>query len=220
MDAMREVTEEAFEESGSGVGIAFGMDFQIDVAGGAIDGDEGVTLALLQGRQMLEIDVKEADGGLFEDADRELVGFRPLVEVVALETAMDGAAGEPGIDAAAHHLGDVIERQPEADAQLAHQRLLQEREAGRQTLRSMRAIGNGRAAAPAANGGLAHSKLAGKRRHWRVTALDIRPDLRCRCRVGVQVQVHDARRPLTYAMPRSTPIPSNQSPGTKHAGGA
>jgi hypothetical protein len=36
----------------------------------------------------------------------------------------------------------------------------------------------------------------------------------------VQLQVHDARRSLIYEMPRSTPIPSNQSPDTKHAGGA
>jgi hypothetical protein len=35
----------------------------------------------------------------------------------------------------------------------------------------------------------------------------------------VQVQLHDARRSLIYEMPRSTPIPSKQSPGTKHAGG-
>jgi hypothetical protein len=35
----------------------------------------------------------------------------------------------------------------------------------------------------------------------------------------VQVQLHDARRSLMKAMPRSTPIPSNQSPGTKHESG-
>jgi hypothetical protein len=36
----------------------------------------------------------------------------------------------------------------------------------------------------------------------------------------VQVQLHDPRRSLIYEMPRSTPIPSTQSPGTKHEGGA
>jgi hypothetical protein len=36
----------------------------------------------------------------------------------------------------------------------------------------------------------------------------------------VQAQLHDARRSPIYEMPRSTPIPSNQSPGTKHLRGA
>jgi hypothetical protein len=35
----------------------------------------------------------------------------------------------------------------------------------------------------------------------------------------VQVQLHDPRRSLRYETPRSTPIPSNQSPGTKHIRG-
>jgi hypothetical protein len=35
----------------------------------------------------------------------------------------------------------------------------------------------------------------------------------------VQVQLHDARRSLIYEIPRSTPIPSNQSTGTEHEGG-
>jgi hypothetical protein len=39
--------------------------------------------ALLQGRQMLENDVNEADARLLEDADRGLVGLAPLVEPVA-----------------------------------------------------------------------------------------------------------------------------------------
>src|SRR5215216_4070068 len=111
VNAMREVDEEAFEEAAGGIGIALGMDFQIDIAGGAVDGDEGVALAPLQGRQMLDIDMNEADGGLLEDADFGLVGLGSPVEGMAFETPMDGAAGELGIDAAAHHLGDVIERQ-------------------------------------------------------------------------------------------------------------
>jgi hypothetical protein len=32
----------------------------------------------------------------------------------------------------------------------------------------------------------------------------------------VQVQFHDTRRSMIKATPRSTPIPSNQSAGTKH----
>jgi hypothetical protein len=49
--------------------------------------------------------------------------------------------------------------------------------------------------------------------------LDIGSGLRSRRSIGVKVQIHEARRSLTYEMPRSTPIPSNQSSGTEHAGG-
>jgi len=47
------------------------MDLQIDVAGGAVDGDEGVALVTLEGRQMLQVDMDEADAGFFEDANRQ-----------------------------------------------------------------------------------------------------------------------------------------------------
>ena len=57
---MRKVREEAFEEAGGGIGIASGMDLQIDVAGRPIDGDKGVAFASFQGRKMLEIDMNEA----------------------------------------------------------------------------------------------------------------------------------------------------------------
>ena len=170
---MREMGEKALEERCRGIGIAFGVDLQIDIAGGAIDCDEGVALALLQGGQVLEIDVDEADGCLLEDADQGFVGLRSLIEAVAHQTAMDSAAGELAIDAAAHHLGDVIKRQPKSGAQLANQRLLQGGETDRQLLRSMRTIRDRRAAAPAANGRLAHSELAGKHRHRRLAALNV-----------------------------------------------
>jgi hypothetical protein len=49
--------------------------------------------------------------------------------------------------------------------------------------------------------------------------LNIGSDLRCSRGVGVQAQLHDTRRSLTYEMPRSTPIPSNQSSGTQHVRG-
>jgi hypothetical protein len=49
--------------------------------------------------------------------------------------------------------------------------------------------------------------------------LNVSPDFRCGRGIGVQRQLHDARRSLTYEMPRSTLIPSNQSPGTEHESG-
>ncbi len=153
----------------------------------------------------------EADGSLLEDADRRLVGFGSLAEAVALEAAMDGAARELGIGAAPHHLGDVVERQAELGAQFANQRFLDRREADRQSHRRVRAIGHRSAGSPAADGCLADTEFVGQNSHRRSTALNVGPDLRRRRGVGVQVQLHDARRSLAYAMPRSTPIPSNQS---------
>src|SRR5664279_480881 len=93
VNAIWEVSQESPEEACRSLGIAPSMDFDIDVAGGTVDGDEGIAFAPLQGRQMLQIEVNEADRGLFIDADAGLVRFSALADPVALETAMDGAAG-------------------------------------------------------------------------------------------------------------------------------
>src|SRR6478672_869459 len=67
MNAIWEVSEESREEARRRLGIAPCMDLDIDVAGGAVDRDEGIAFAPLQGRQMLQVEVNEADSGLFED---------------------------------------------------------------------------------------------------------------------------------------------------------
>ncbi len=214
VNAVREVGQEAIEETCGGVAIAPWMNLQIDVAGSAIDGDEGIAFAPLQRRQVLEIDVNEADGGLLKDADCGFAGLRSSVQPMALETAMNGAAGQFGIDAAAHHFGDVVERQLQLGPKFADQRLLDRRETDRQRLRNMRAVGDRRAPTPASDRGLTHTQFGRQIRHRLPAALNIGPDLRSGRGVGVQAQLHDARRSLTYEMPRSTPIPSNQSSGT------
>jgi hypothetical protein len=73
----RESGEEAFQEAGGGGGVPAGMDFQIDIARAAVDGDESVAFALLQRRQVFEIDVDEADRGVLETA---LVSIRDHIE--------------------------------------------------------------------------------------------------------------------------------------------
>src|SRR4029077_20687721 len=78
---------------------------------------------------------------------------------------------------------------------------------------------SGAAAAPATDRGLADPQLGGQFSDRLLTSLDVGSRLRRRRGVGVQVQFHDTRHSLTKAMPRSTPIPSNQSPGTKHEAG-
>src|SRR6185312_13993043 len=55
MNLVPEVGQEALEEGGCGFAIASGVDLDIDVTGGAIDGDKGVAFAALQGRQVLQV---------------------------------------------------------------------------------------------------------------------------------------------------------------------
>jgi hypothetical protein len=216
MNTVREVSEEAVEEARCSVSIAPGMDLQIDVAGRPVDGDKGIAFASFQGRQVFEIDVNEADGCLFEDTDRWLAGLGPLAQPMTLETTVGATAGDFSIDAAPHHFGDIIERQLQAGSQLADERFFEQRELGRQPLRRVRAIGDRRAPTPTVNRGLAHPQFVRKLRDRPLAALNVGPNLRCRRSIGVQAQLHDPRRSLIYEMPRSTPIPSNQSPGTEH----
>jgi hypothetical protein len=107
VDRVREVSEEA----GRGLAVPPGVDLQIDVAGGPVDGDEGIALAPFQGGQMFEIHMDEADRGRLEDADRGLAGLGAPVQAMALEAAIEGGARKPGVETAMHHLGDVVERQ-------------------------------------------------------------------------------------------------------------
>jgi hypothetical protein len=98
VNGMREVSKEALQEPGRGVGIPLGMDFQINVTRGAVDGDEGVAFVSLQRRQVLKINMDESDGGLLEDAYRRLGRLGAMAQAMALEAAMDSAARELGIN--------------------------------------------------------------------------------------------------------------------------
>jgi len=197
VNAMRELGDEAAKKAGGGFGIAPGMDFEIDETCGSIDGDEGVTLSSLQGWQVFEIDMDEADGGLLEGADRRFFGLRPLVQPETSKTAMDCAPGETGVDAPPHHLGDVVERQVQFRPQFANQRLVERREASRQRPWRVRAVGNGRTPPPTPDRGLTHAELASQSCYRRSAALNVGPYLWCGRSVGVQGYVHDTRRSLT-----------------------
>lgn len=78
---------------------------------------------------------------------------------MALEAAVDGAARELRVEAAAHGLDDVVERQIEAGAQLDEHALLERAEADGEAMRGVRAIGDAGARYPAADGLLADAKL-------------------------------------------------------------
>src|SRR5215208_497917 len=90
MNLVREMGQEAREEAGCRLAIPSGMDLDIDVAGGAIDGDKGVALVALQGRQVLQVDVDEANTGDLEDAGFWLVRLGACADAVALQATVDG----------------------------------------------------------------------------------------------------------------------------------
>lgn len=158
---MGKVFEEACEEARGGTRIAAGVDFEEDVAGSAIDGDECVALSLLQRRQVFDVDMDEADGGGFEAANGRPLQLGPLIETMPFKRAMNGASGELWIDATGHHLGDVIESQADFGAQLANQGFFDRRKADLKMLGNMRAIADRGTASPASYSGLADAELGG-----------------------------------------------------------
>jgi len=186
VNRIREVSQESPEEAGRSPGIAPAMDFDIDVAGGAVDGDKGIAFAALQGRQMLQVEVNEADGGLFKDADARPVRLVALADPMALQAAMDGAAGQFLVDAAAHHLDDIVQWQLQRCSQFADQRLFHGRQARRQPLRPVRAVADRGPAAPAADRGLADAEFTHQLRHRLLAALDVGSGSRGCGGVGVQ----------------------------------
>ena len=186
MNGMWEVGQEALEEARRGLGIAPSMDFDIDVAGGAVDRDEGIAFAPLQGRQMLQVEVNEADSGLFEDADTGPVRSLPLADIMALEAATDGAAGQLPVDATPHHLDDVVQRQLQRRSRFADQRLFHGRQTRRQPFRPVRAVPDRAPAAPAPDRGLADAEFTRQLPHRLFAALDVGSGSRSCGRIGVQ----------------------------------
>src|SRR5712691_4926536 len=112
----------------------------------------------------------------------------------ALEATVDGAARQGGIETAAHRFDDVVERQGEGAAQLDAQRLFPIGHRGGQPMRHMRAVMDLAAAAPAGDGAGADPELARQSGGRGGAVLNVGPYPRRRGRVGVQLQVHDARR--------------------------
>jgi hypothetical protein len=186
VNAMWEVGQESREEARRSLGIAPSMDFDIDVAGGAVDRDEGIAFAPLQGSQVLQIEVNEADGRLLKDANTGPVRLLALADRMALEAAVDGATGQLIVDATSHHLDDIVQRQLQRCSQFADQCLFHGRQARRQPLRPVRAVVDRGPAAPATDRGLADAKFPRQLRHRLLAALDVGSGSRSCGRIGVQ----------------------------------
>jgi hypothetical protein len=172
------------------------MDFHIDISRGAVDRDEDVAFAPLQGGQMFQVDMDEADRRLLKDAGFGFVRLWSSADAVALQAAVNCAARQGRPDTALHHLNNVVQGQLQRCPKLANKRLLRACQADRQLLRSMRAVLNRGSAAPAADGGLADAELGRKLGHRLLAALDVSACPRRRRRIGMQAQLHDPRRSL------------------------
>ena len=108
VNRMREVGQEPGQECSSGLTISLGVDLQIDVAGGSIDGDECVALTFVQRREMLKIDVDKANCRLFKEAHRGLLRLWPVAKRVSFEASMCGASRYCWVDAASHYFGNIV----------------------------------------------------------------------------------------------------------------
>jgi hypothetical protein len=124
---MGEVSPRSFQKGGSGFGIAARMGLDMDDAGGAVDGDEGIALFAFERRQVFEVNVDEADWRGLEGSDGRLRLGRSPGNAVACKAAVDGAARQLLVDPTAHHLGDIIERELQPPSQFANQLLLHRR---------------------------------------------------------------------------------------------
>src|SRR6516162_8024061 len=114
VDRKREAVEEAREKTRGGGGAAIGEDFEIDKASSAIDRDIGVAAPAAERRQVFDIDVDKAGRRVgSESGGRCLVGGEAGGEIVPHQAAVDSAARQLRVDAAAHRFDDVVERQRE-----------------------------------------------------------------------------------------------------------
>ena len=97
MNLVREVGQEALEEGRCRLAIPPGMDLDIDVTGGAIDRDKDVALVALQVRQVLQVDVDEANTGGLEDPGFWLVRFGACADAVSLQATVMAPRDSPAL---------------------------------------------------------------------------------------------------------------------------
>ena len=112
-----------------------------------------------------------------------------------LQAAVDGAARQRGIDAAPHRLGDVVERQGEAAAQLDDQGFFPIRHHRGQPMRTGRAVDELGARLPPRHGPAVDAELAGQRAGRGAALLDIGAGARRRGGIGVQLESITRRSP-------------------------
>jgi hypothetical protein len=114
VDGVTKGGEEAVEGGSDGIGAAVVEDVDMDEAGGALDGDEDISVPTFELGQMLEIgmDIAERLGG---ERLAGLVGLGDgrgrAGDAVSPPQAVEGGARDIVAHASAHHLECIVERQ-------------------------------------------------------------------------------------------------------------
>ncbi len=135
--------DDASHERGTCRPLGGGVEFDRGELGHAVDGEEHVQLAL-GGAQLATVRMDIADFGFFEALlfGRAVLGFRQSGDAMALEAAMERAAGEGG-NAVAQAAEHVIERQQGSRAELDDDGLLGLGQHGAAWLGSQGCVGGG-----------------------------------------------------------------------------
>ena len=224
VDRIAEGAEKAGHRRRHRRGLAVGDDLDMGEAADPLDGDEGEFGTAPELAEILEVDMDIAEADWIEPAGRlgrwASLG-QPSRQAETDQAAPDRAPRQGRREAAAHHLGDVVEAEAGVSAQHRDERLLLRRGGGVEMVAGMAAIGLGLAAAPATNGGLRNAELPRQLRNGSRARLDIGPGARRRRGIRMETQVHQITPSrCSSTMPRRTPETSNQSHGIKHPGAA
>jgi len=213
MDGEREAVEKVLEKAGGGGGAAIGQDFEIDKAGGAVDGDIGVAAAAVERRQGFDVDVDEAGRrrGVKGGGRGRFLG-KAGGNAVPLQTAVNGAARQLGVDASPHRLDDVVERQRQAAAQFDDQGFFPFSHRGGQAMRPGGSIDDLLAALPSRHGARMNPKLTGQRAVRGGTYLDVGADARRGRGIGVQLEIHHPVLPPIGRLPQRDRVVGTLAP--------
>ncbi len=178
-------------------------DLQIHPTRGAIDGDVQVAFLLLVGhpRQVLDVDVHIPRFVVLEGlVPRFLVisdvlpsQFRQCRHAAPLEHAMQAGARQPGVQELTRHDEEIIQAEAKEFACCDQHLLLLGRERGQQVVTRVRSIMDIVTVAPAPYGRGGDTILASQLaiRDAGGRCLDLGPDLRCRGRLFMQLDVHE-----------------------------
>ena len=198
-----------------------GLDGQVNPAAGPVDGHEQVASGGLVPHlgQVLHIHVQVARLVGLEGLGRPLrrFGLGTGRDAMALQAAVQGGAGQVGVDELLGHGQQVIQRQPQGLAYRPHHGFLGGSQRGLQAMGRMGAVFHRVPMLPAGDGLHCDTQLPGQDRHGLVAGLDHGPCLRGRGGVLVQSYLH---RSSSNRTSRASNIPhrfiTRESSGTEH----
>jgi len=190
--------EQALEETAGAGGGLVRQAFEVDPAGGAVDGDEQIRALVLVGhlRQVFDIHVHEAGGVVLEALGgrlgRVLLGQEvgQARDAVTAQAAVQARARGGGVEELPDHREQVIEGQQRGATQFHRHRLLRRCQRGLEPVRAVRGVAHVLACAPLGDGGRGDVVALGQGFVGAFGRLQFAPDGRRRASVLVQVDDH------------------------------